>query len=183
MKTFLNIIIIITIVGILVAVGFFGYNKYQETELDKNKLQAKQKDSDNSNTQNTSNATNSNYQSNENQNNNSEQNNDGSQTVKVHEGGNERTANKNEFSNLKVNRDNVFDYVIAAINQNEGGEASSVTFQQPEFSAQGDGIWKIAANNKSGHGSYTFIVNQDGTVQIWNGLMNEKYEEKKVTLK
>lgn len=183
MKTFLNIIIIITIVGILVAVGFFGYNKYQETELDKNKLQAKQKDSDNSNTQNTSNATNSNYQSNENQNNNSEQNNDGSQTVKVHEGGNERTANKNEFSNLKVNRDNVFDYVIAAINQNEDGDASSVTFQQPEFSAQGDGIWKIAANNKSGHGSYTFIVNQDGTVQIWNGLMNEKYEEKKVTLK
>ena len=183
MKKLLSTITVISIVGILAAVGFFGYNKYQEVELEKHKLKAQQKENDDNNMINTSELSNNENQSNESQNNSSEQNNDGSQTVKVHEGGSERTANKNEFSNLKVNRDNVFDYVIAAINQNEDGDASSVTFQQPEFSAQGDGIWKIAANNKSGHGSYTFIVNQDGTVQIWNGLMNEKYEEKKVTLK
>ena len=170
MKKLLSTITVISIVGILAAVGFFGYNKYQEVELEKHKLKAQQKENDDNNMRNTSELSNNENQSNESQNNR-------------HEGGSERTANKNEFSNLKVNRDNVFDYVIAAINQNEDGDASSVTFQQPEFSAQGDGIWKIAANNKSGHGSYTFIVNQDGTVQIWNGLMNEKYEEKKVTLK
>ena len=58
-------------------------------------------------------------QSNESQNNSQEQENDVSQTVKVHEGSSERTADKDEFSDLKVNRDNVFDYVIAAINQNK----------------------------------------------------------------
>nr|WP_210145753.1 hypothetical protein [Staphylococcus sp. GDK8D75P] len=83
---------------------------------------------------------------------------------------------------MKVNRDNVFDYVIAAVNQTDGGDASLIKFQQPEFSAQDDGLWRIAANNKSGHGSYTFIIEQDGTVQIWDGLMNEKIEEQKVTL-
>lgn len=43
MKKLLSIITIIVIVGILAAVGFFGYNKYQEVELEKNKLQAQQK--------------------------------------------------------------------------------------------------------------------------------------------
>ena len=166
MKKLLSIITIIAIVGILAAVGFFGYNEYQEVELEKNKLQAQQKENDDNNSQNVSEIS----------------NNDVSQTVKVHEGSSERTADKDEFSALKVNRDNVFDYVIAAVNQTDGGDASVIKFQQPEFSAQDDGLWRIAANNKSGHGSYTFIVDQDGTVQIWDGLMNEKIEEQKVTL-
>lgn len=91
-------------------------------------------------------------------------------------------SSSHERKLLKVNRDNVFDYVIAAVNQTDGGDASVIKFQQPEFSAQDDGLWRIAANNKSGHGSYTFIVDQDGTVQIWDGMMNEKIEEQKVTL-
>ncbi|RIL68780.1 hypothetical protein BUY49_11710 [Staphylococcus devriesei] len=91
-------------------------------------------------------------------------------------------ANKQEFSNLKVNRDNVFDYVIAAINQTDGGDASLIKFQQPKFSEQGDGIWQIAANNKSGAGSYTFTVKQDGTVECWDGFMDNKFDEQKVTL-
>lgn len=181
MKKLLSIITIIAIVGILAAVGFFGYNKYQEVELEKNKLQAQQKNEDN-NLQNISETSNNENQSNESQNNSQEQENDGSQTVKVHEGSSERTADKDEFSDLKVNRDNVFDYVIAAVNQTDGGDASLIKFQQPEFSAQDDGLWRIAANNKSGHGSYTFIVDQNGTVQIWDGLMNEKIEEQKVTI-
>ncbi|MDO6364677.1 MULTISPECIES: hypothetical protein [Staphylococcus] len=37
---------------------------------------------------------------------------------------------------MKVNRDNVFDYVIAAVNQNNGVDASLIKFQQPEFSTQ-----------------------------------------------
>ena len=181
MKKLLSIITMIAIVGILAAVGFFGYNKYQEVELEKNKLQAQQKNEDN-NLQNISETSNNENQSNESQNNSQEQENDGSQTVKVHEGSSERTADKDEFSDLKVNRDNVFDYVIAAVNQTDGGDTSLIKFQQPEFSAQDDGLWRIAANNKSGHGSYTFIVDQNGTVQIWDGLMNEKIEEQKVTI-
>lgn len=43
MKKLLSTITIIAILGILAAVGFFGYNKYQEVELEKNELQAKQK--------------------------------------------------------------------------------------------------------------------------------------------
>ncbi|MCC4221738.1 hypothetical protein [Staphylococcus saprophyticus] len=182
MKKLLSIITIIAIVGILAAVGFFGYNEYQEVELEKNKLQAQQKENDDNNSQNVSEISNNENQSNESQNNSQAQENDVSQTVKVHEGSSERTADKDEFSDLKVNRDNVFDYVIAAVNQTDGGDASVIKFQQPEFSAQDDGLWRIAANNKSGHGSYTFIVDQDGTVQIWDGSMNEKIEEQKVTL-
>lgn len=183
MKKLLSIITIIAIVGILAAVGFFGYNKYQEVELEKNNLQVKQKENDASNSQSASETVNDDNQSNENQSNKQVVNNDGSQTIKVHEGSSERAATKDEFSDLKVNRDNVFDYVIAAVNQTDGGDASLIKFQQPEFSAQDDGLWRIAANNKSGHGSYTFIVDQNGTVQIWDGLMNEKIEEQKVTLK
>ncbi|MGW7905338.1 hypothetical protein ACWEYS_07145 [Staphylococcus xylosus] len=180
MKKLLSSITIIAILGILAAVGFFGYNKYQEVELEKNELQAKQNNS--SNSQNTTEEMSNENNSSETQNVTQEQTNDGSEIIKVHEGSSERTTHKNEFSNLKVNRDNVFDYVIAGVNQTEGGDASLIKFQQPEFSAQGDGVWRIAANNKSGHGSYTFIVDQDGTVQIWDGLMNEKIEEQKVTL-
>ncbi|MEM5418705.1 hypothetical protein V2W23_10645 [Staphylococcus gallinarum] len=81
-----------------------------------------------------------------------------------------------------MNRNNVFDYVIAAVNQTDGEDASLIKFRQPEFSAQDDGLWRIAANNKSGHRSYIFIIEQDGTVQIWDGLMNKKIEEQKLTL-
>ena len=59
-------------------------------------------------------------------------------------------------------------------------ETLSYKISTTKFSAQDDGLWRIAANNKSGHGSYTFIVNQNGTVQIWDGLMNEKIEEQKL---
>ncbi len=166
MKKLLDIITIIAIVGILATVGFLGYIKCQELELEKNILQAKQKENDVSNSQIARETVNNESQSNESQNNSQVQENDGSQTVKVHEGSSERTADKDEFSNLKVNRDNVFDYVIAAVNKTDGGDASLIKFQQPEFSAQNDGLWRIAANNKSGHGAYTFIVAQDGTVQI-----------------
>ena len=52
----------------------------------------------------------------------------------------------------------MFDYVIAAVNQTDGGDAFLIKFRQPEFSAQDDGLWRIAANNKSGHfGSYTLL--------------------------
>ncbi|MGZ2417038.1 hypothetical protein ACUXJ9_001275 [Staphylococcus caledonicus] len=187
MSKLLSTITIIAILGILVAVGFFGYTKYQEVELRKDKLQAQQK-VDNNSDSNAQASTDSENESPSQDNLPSQETppkqeaNDGSEWVEVHAGGSTRIANKQEFSNLKVNRDNVFDYVIAAINQTDGGDASLIKFQQPKFSEQGDGIWQIAANNKSGRGAYNFIVEQDGTVNIWNGPMNEKIDEQKVTL-
>lgn len=40
MKRLLSAITIVSILGILAAVGFFGYTKYQAVELEKDKLQA-----------------------------------------------------------------------------------------------------------------------------------------------
>lgn len=60
----------------------------------------------------------------------------------------------------------MFDYVIAAVNQNNGGDASLIKCQQPEFSTQENGLWRIASNNNNGQSAYTFIVDKDGTVQI-----------------
>lgn len=106
MKKLLSTITVIAILGILAAVGFFGYNKYQEVELEKNKLQAQQKENEDSNSQNVSETSNNDNQSNESQNNSQEQ----SITEEV---------TKDE---QQVTRDNVFDYLFAGINQNyEGG--------------------------------------------------------------
>lgn len=178
MKKLLSTITVIAIVGILVAVGFFGYNKYQEVELEKNILQEKQKSS--SNSQNTTEEMNNKNNSSENQYVNQKRNNDGSESVTVQEGSSEKTTHQNEISNLKINRDNVFDYLIAGINQTEGGDASLLKFQEPE--EQEDGSWKISANNKSGVGSNTFIVRQDGVVEFWDGFMDEKFDEQRVML-
>ena len=90
MKKLLTIVTIIVTLGILAAVGFFGYNKYQEVELEKNKLQAKQK-------QLTSN--------------NRGQNHAGGQVQNNTKVENETTSENNSKSNEKVNRDNVFDYL------------------------------------------------------------------------
>ena len=149
MKKLLSTIIVIAILGILAAVGFFGYNKYQEVELEKNKLQAQQKENEDSNSQNVSETSNNDNQSNESQNNSQEQ----SITEEV---------TKDE---QQVTRDNVFDYLFAGINQNyEGGfDKSKVTFQEPTQDENGN--WKIMGNNKSGHGSYVFEVTPDGLVQ------------------
>lgn len=163
--------------------SFFGYNKYQEVELEKKKLEAQLKDNkENDDSTHNESETESNDTENTTNNEQEAQATDGSETVKVHEGSSQRMTSKDEFAHLRVNRDNVFDYLIAAINQSEDGDASKIKFQQPEFSAQGEGVWKIPANNKSGHGSYTFLVEQDGTVSFWDGMMNDKFHEEHVTL-
>ncbi|WP_412518964.1 hypothetical protein [Staphylococcus simulans] len=174
---------VVLVLGIIGAVGFFGYNKYQEVELEKKKLEAQLKDNkENDDSTHNESETESNDTENTTNNEQEAQATDGSETVKVHEGSSQRMTSKDEFAHLRVNRDNVFDYLIAAINQSEDGDASKIKFQQPEFSAQGEGVWKIPANNKSGHGSYTFLVEQDGTVSFWYGMMNDKFHEEHVTL-
>ena len=107
----------IAIASILASVVFFGYNKYQEVELEKNKLQAKQKENIDSNSQSISETSNNENQSNEIPSNSQEK----TQTT-THE------ATKNQ---QKVTRDNVFDYAIAAINK--VGNADLLKFQEPEY--------------------------------------------------
>ncbi|UXR32866.1 hypothetical protein [Staphylococcus simulans] len=184
MNKLLVILSVVLVLGIIGAVGFFGYNKYQEVELEKKKLEAQLKqDEENDESEAESNNTENIGQSDESTSNQQKtQVTDGSETVKISGGSGSGIANKEEFSDLQVNRDNVFDYLIAAINQSEGGDASKIKFQQPELIMQDGGMWKIPANNKSGHGSYTFIVNQNGTVEFWDGMMNDKFDEIHVTL-
>lgn len=184
MNKLLVILSVVLVLGIIGAVGFFGYNKYQEVELEKKKLEAQLKQGEENDESEAESINTENIgQSDESTSNQQEtQVTDGSETVKISGGSGSGTANKEEFSDLQVNRDNVFDYLIAAINQSEGGDASKIKFQQPELIMQDGGMWKIPANNKSGHGSYTFIVNQNGTVEFWDGMMNDKFDEIHVTL-
>ena len=161
MKKLISTITIIAIWSILAAVGFFGYNKYQEVELEKNKLQDQQKENDDSNSQSTSETSNNENQSNESQNNSQEQS----------------TTEKDTNDEQQVTRDNVFDYAIAAVN--EVGEADLLKFQEPEYNGS---EWTINANNKSGSGANTIVVKDDGTVQIWNGPKTSIDHETKIEL-
>ena len=156
MKKLLSTITVIAILGILAAVGFFGYNKYQEVELEKNKLQAQQKENDDSDSQSINESAN-----NESQNNSQQQS----------------TTEEYTSDEQQVTRNNVFDYAIAAVN--EVGDADLLKFQEPVYN---NGEWKIDANNKSGAGANTIIVKDDGTVQIWNGPKTSIDHETKIEL-
>lgn len=162
MKKLLSIITVLAIIGILAAVGFFGYNKYQEVELEKNKLQAQQKEYDDSNSQSASETINNN-QSNDRQNNSQEPE--------------QSTTEEDTSDEQHVTRNNVFDYAIAAVN--EVGDADLLKFQEPEYNGS---EWTINANNKSGAGANTIIVKDDGTVQIWNGPKTSMDYETKIEL-
>ena len=163
MNKLLSIITMIAIVGILASIGFFGYNKYQEVEFAKNKLQAKQKENIGSNSRSISEPSNKENQSNESPSNSQEK----TQTT-THE------AAKNQ---QKVTRDNVFDYAIAAINK--VGNADLLKFQEPEYNGS---EWTINANNKSDAEANTIVVKDDGTVQIWNGPKTSIDYETKIEL-
>ncbi len=162
MKKLLSIITVLAIIGILAAVGFFGYNKYQEVELEKNKLQARQKEYDDSNSQSASETINNN-QSNDRQNNSQEPE--------------QSTTEEDTSAEQQVTRNNVFDYAIAAVN--EVGDADLLKFQEPEYNGS---EWTINANNKSGSGANTIVIKDDGTVQIWNGPKTSMDHETKIDL-
>lgn len=156
MKRLLSAITIVSILGILAAVGFFGYTKYQAVELEKDKLQAQQKENDDSDSQSINESAN-----NESQNNSQQQS----------------TTEEYTSDEQQVTRNNVFDYAIAAVN--EVGDADLLKFQEPVYN---NGEWKIDANNKSGAGANTIIVKDDGTVQIWNGPKTSMDHETKFEL-
>lgn len=150
MKKLLSTVTVIAILGILAAIGFFGYTKYQAVELEKDKLQAQQKELNQSDSQSSSETVNNN-QANNNQNSNQEQ----AQST--------TEADKNDEQ--QVTRDNVFDYLFKYL-ESEGADTSLIKFQEPV--EDGNGNFKIAANNKSGAGSYNYEITSEGVVKDIN---------------
>ncbi|AGP27049.1 Uncharacterised protein [Staphylococcus aureus] len=131
------------------------------SRIRKNKLQAKQKENEESNSQTTSETSNNENQSNQSQKNSQDQ----------------ATTEENTNDEQQVTRDNMFDYAIAAVN--EVGDADLLKFQEPEYNGS---EWTINANNKSGAGANTIVVKDDGTVQIWNGPKTSMNHETKIEL-
>ncbi|AYX91063.1 hypothetical protein [Staphylococcus cohnii] len=80
---------------------------------------------------------------------------------------NEQPVNTEETNNNsnKVTRDNVFDYLFKYL-EYEDADTSLITFQEPI--EDGNGNFKIAANNKSGSGSYNYEVTPEGVVKDIN---------------
>lgn len=62
-----------------------------------------------------------------------------------------------------VTRENVFDYLLANIDSKPENDSSKIQFQESQYK---DSYWLIPANNKSGAGSYSFKVYDDGTVEL-----------------
>lgn len=155
MKKLLVSLSILAVIVVLAAAGVFGYSKYKEVEMKQQNLET-QLEEKNSNEQ-----TNENDQQQEQANTNESQNQE-----------NSSTKNNND-NKQKVSRDNVFDYALAAIN--EVGDADLMKFQEPSYS---DGVWTIDANNKSGSGSNTIKVYDDGWVQIYDGSGEIAHETK-----
>ncbi|QQM14556.1 hypothetical protein CPT_MarsHill_022 [Staphylococcus phage MarsHill] len=155
MKKLLVALSILAVIVVLVAAGVFGYSKYKEVEMKQQNLET-QLEEKNSNDQ-----TNENDQQQEQANTNESQNQE-----------NSSTKNNND-NKQKVSRDNVFDYALAAVN--EVGDADLMKFQEPSYS---DGVWTIDANNKSGSGSNTIKVYDDGWVQIYDGSGEIAHETK-----
>ncbi|QQO92679.1 hypothetical protein CPT_Madawaska_022 [Staphylococcus phage Madawaska] len=155
MKKLLVALSILAVIVVLAAAGVFGYSKYKEAEMKQHNLET-QLEEKNSNEQ-----TNENDQQQEQANTNESQNQE-----------NSSTKNNND-NKQKVSRDNVFDYALAAVN--EVGDADLMKFQEPSYS---DGVWTIDANNKSGSGSNTIKVYDDGWVQIYDGSGEIAHETK-----
>jgi|SRR5699024_316114 len=155
MKKLLVSLSILAVIVVLAAAGVFGYSKYKEVEMKQQNLET-QLEEKNSNEQ-----TNENDQQQEQANTNESQNQE-----------NSSTKNNND-NKQKVSRDNVFDYALAAVN--EVGDADLMKFQEPSYS---DGVWTIDANNKSGSGSNTIKVYDDGWVQIYDGSGEIAHETK-----
>ncbi|CAA3767629.1 Uncharacterised protein [Staphylococcus aureus] len=140
---------------------FFLLQQISRSRIRKNKLQAKQKENEESNSQTTSETSNNENQSNQSQKNSQDQ----------------ATTEENTNDEQQVTRDNMFDYAIAAVN--EVGDADLLKFQEPEYNGS---EWTINANNKSGAGANTIVVKDDGTVQIWNGPKTSMNHETKIEL-
>lgn len=158
MKKLLIVLSILAVLTVLASAGIFGFTKYKEMESKQQNLEAKLENKEFSNKEDTSN--------------NQEQVNSDTQI------GNKTESEEDEKEVISlddevegeelVTRDNVFDYLFAGLDEMYDGEFDKdlITFQDPVKNEDGD--WKILANNKSGHGSYVFVVTPTGLVEEVN---------------
>lgn len=165
MKTAIKILSVLIVLAILAIAGLFGYSKVKEIDDLKKQLNQKQ-------TENTHKDTTSNQQINQSNGNTIETSTD--DDVASNEA-------HNNTSNTKVNRNNVFDYVIKGINDS-GGDASLIRFQEPTYDASSD-TWSIVANNKSGAGAtYKINVTSTGHVTMYEGIDDDVVIDEDVSL-
>ncbi|MBO1198414.1 hypothetical protein J3T65_02900 [Staphylococcus simiae] len=81
---------------------------------------------------------------------------------------NEASTN-NKSTQVEVNRNNVFDYLFAAMDHN-GYEKDMYKYKEPVFNST-TGNWEILASNKGGAGGgLTFKVEPDGAVLVYDNL-------------
>lgn len=164
MKTAIKILSVLIVLAILAIAGLFGYSKVKEIDDLKKQLNQKQ-------TENTHKDTTSNQQIN--------QSNGNTIETSTDENNNDVASNEahNNTSNTKVNRNNVFDYVI-----DSGGDASLIRFQEPTYDASSD-TWSIVANNKSGAGAtYKINVTSTGHVTMYEGIDDDVVIDEDVSL-
>lgn len=168
MKTAIKILSVLIVLAILAIAGLFGYSKVKEIDDLKKQLNQKQ-------TENTHKDTTSNQQIN--------QSNGNTIETSTDENNNDVASNEahKNTSNTKVNRNNVFDYVIKGINDS-GGDASLIRFQEPTYDASSD-TWSIVANNKSGAGAtYKINVTSTGHVTMYEGIDDDVVIDEDVSL-
>lgn len=169
MKTIIKVLSGLIILTLICITGIFGYNKLKENEDLKKQLNQHQTNQANADTT-------SDKQSNQNDTNVSEQftnaNSDNSIT------NNEPNDNS---QNNKVNRNNVFDYVIKGIND-DGGDTSLMKFREPTYDSS-SGIWTIVATNKSNVGAtYKINVDSTGHITMYEGINEDLVLDADVSL-
>ena len=160
MKKLLIALSIIAAVAVIVSSGLFGYSQFKQMNGG-NRIQITIKSGKGEKNETSEQSTKENNEEIENQ------------------ITNEQPENNKETNNSsnKVTRDNVFDYLFKYL-EYEDADTSLITFQEPI--EDGNGNFKIAANNKSGSGSYNYEVTAEGVVKDINNagvVIQETYIE------
>lgn len=170
MKKLIVALSIMAVIAVLVSGGIFGYSQFKKIN-DGNGIQISINSDKGETSESSETTTEEDKQVNEEEQTQEVQSTEDNVT---NEQSTEEENNESNNSNeTEINRDNVFDYALAAIN--EVGDADLMKFQEPSYS---DGVWTIDANNKSGSGSNTIKVYDDGWVQIYDGSGEIAHETK-----
>ncbi|RIO09165.1 hypothetical protein [Mammaliicoccus sciuri] len=160
MKKLLIALSIIAAVAVIVSAGLFGYSQFKQMNRGKGiQITIKSEKGEKNDT--------------------SEQSTKDNNEEIENQITNEQPVNNEETNNSsnKVTRDNVFDYLFKYL-EYEDADTSLITFQEPV--EDGNGNYKIAANNKSGSGSYNYEVTAEGVVKDINNageVIQETYIE------
>lgn len=158
-KIILVLLSLIVIIGISIG-GIFAIGKYKEFNDLKDQVELN------------NNSNNKNEEEIQSQENNQQENN-------IQEDNTQNNAQKQNqpqedtHQEEKVNRNNVFDYIIYCIEDN-GRDKNDYSFNEPEYDPA-TGNWTVYAGNRGGAGGgYTFYVNQRGDVNVVESNSSEE---------